>query len=310
METYIHIGYPKNASTALQTDFFPKLEGSLYLGCRYGEESSFVSHDIQEALTSIAMSDSINFSYTDTKMKIKSGILKAKEDGVNKIIISWEAFTNNVADRGLVAERLNKIFPDAKILIIIRNQNDSLRSMYSFLVQQLGKNINLSYGRPSVETFEKWILEQEAFPFRSYFSTLKYYELIKEYWRLFGKQQVAILLFEELANSPNSFFEKILSFLNIKSVAPQVSKRNESPTKNQIIYYKFKARFPNFQFSRFSPKFLVNFGKRLLLSSSGVRAEEELPLEIQERLMGLYKDGNRKLQEELKIDLAKFGYVV
>ena len=226
------------------------------------------------------------------------------------MIISWEAFSSNVADRGLIAERLNKLFPDANILIVIRNQMDSLRSMYAFLVQQLGKNANLSYGRPSIESYEKWISEQEEFPHRSYFATLKYYEFITEYWRLFGKEKVTVLLFEELVNSPASFFDKIGSFLGASNIPSLVGKRNKGPTQNQVTFYKLKARFPGVRFSRYLPGFVTNFGKKVLLNPSGSRPKEELPPEMQGRLLDLYRDGNRKLQDELQIDLVKYGYVV
>jgi hypothetical protein len=309
MKTYIHIGYPKNASTSLQTDFFPNIEGAYYLGCKYGCETSFVTKEFQDAMTSIAMHDSIDFSYQEVKEKIESAI-SGVDKKFDKMILSWEAFSNNVADRGAIAERLNHLFPDASILIVIRNQLDSLQSMYSFLVQQLGKNINLSYGRPSIESFEKWVVEQEEFPHRSYLRTLKYYELIKEYQRLFGKEKVTVVLFEELVASPRTFFDKIHNFLNASGNLPSVGKSNKGPTKNQMIFYKLKARFPNLRLSRYFPRFVIALGKKILLNSTGNRTKEELPAEVQARLLNLYRGGNQKLQEELKMDLAKYGYIV
>ena len=308
MKTYIHIGYPKNASTSLQTDFFPNIEGAYYLGCQYGKGAPFVSKGIQEALYSIAMSDSIDFSYQNVEEKIRHATQDI-DDRFEKMIISWEAFSNNVADRGVIAERLNKLFPDANILIIIRNQMDSLQSMYAFLVQQLGKNINLSYGRPSIQSYEKWILGQEEFAHRSYFATLKYYDFIAEYWSLFGKDKVTVLLFEELVNSPASFFDKMAAFLGVNCIPPPSAQKNKRPTKNQIAFYKLQAKFPGVRLSQYLPEFVINFGKKILLGSSGLRSKEELPFDVQERLLDLYREGNRKLQQELGIELGKYGYI-
>lgn len=309
MKTYIHIGYPKNASTSLQTDFFPNIEGAYYLGCQYGKGAPFVSKDIQEALYSIAMSDSIDFSYKNVEEKIRHTIQDI-DSRFDKMIISWEAFSNNVADRGVIAERLNKLFPDANILIIIRNQMDSLQSMYAFLVQQLGKNINLSYGRPSVTSFEKWISEQEDFFYRSYMPTLKYYEFISEYWKLFGKENVTILLFEELVSSPVSFFEKMTRFFGVDSVNSSVSflpQRNTRPTKRTLLYYKLRGYFPNVSPSKFLPNLAIKWGRIFL--NSGTSGRKRLLPEMEQRLMNMYRESNRKLQQELGIDLVRYGYI-
>ena len=309
MKTYIHIGYPKNASTSLQMDFFPNIQGAYYLGCKYDGGASFVTKEFQDAMSSIAMHDSIDFSYQEVKEKIESTI-SVIDKKFGKMILSWEAFSNNVADRGVIAERLNNLFPDASILIVIRNQMDSLQSMYKFLVQQLGKNINLSYGRPSIDSYEKWIVEQEDFPYRSYLKTLKYYELIKEYQRLFGKEKVTVVLFEELVSSPNKFFEKIHNFLNETGNLPSVGISNKGPTNKQMTFYRLKAKFPNLSLSRYFPRFLIELGKKILLNPNFDRTKEELSIEVQERLLSLYRDGNKKLQEELKMDMFKYGYII
>jgi len=160
MQIYIHIGYPKNASTALQTDIFPNIDGAYYLGRHYKDKGGYETQELFEALYDVSMQDSIEYSEEKTKSKVEF-TLNLISKNFDKVIISSEAFTNNVADRGLIAKRLKLLFPQARIMIVIRNQVDALKSMYSFLCAQLGKNINLSYGRPSVQSFEKWILEQE-----------------------------------------------------------------------------------------------------------------------------------------------------
>jgi hypothetical protein len=309
MKTYIHIGYPKNASTTLQTDVFPKIKNALYLGRMYGSKSAYISEDVADVIYSISMLDSIEYNHQVIEKKLWDSIAGANE-GQEKLIISSESFANNVADRGLIASRLNMMFPDAKILIVIRNQMDALRSMYAFLVRQLGKNINLSYGRPSVKSFEGWILEQEEYICRSYILTLKYYELISEYRALFGTGNVSVLLFEDLARTPDSFFKQLATFLDIESINSSIPKRNKGPTRNELFYYKIRGLFPRLAPSKFLPNPVIKFGQSMLAATGNGSVKEALSDVVRDRLMDRYREGNAKLQQELGIDLASYGYCI
>jgi hypothetical protein len=313
MKTYIHIGYPKNASTTLQTDIFPNVENALYVGRAYNSKHTFISKELSDAIYKITMTDSIDFSFERAKDQINKTIDEFIGDN-DKVIISSEGFANNFADRGLMAKRLNKLFPDAKILVVIRNQVDALLSMYAFLVCQRGENVNVSYGRPSVASFEKWILEQELFIGRSFITTLKYSEFIAEYQRLFGKENVTVLLFEELVNSPATFFEKIADYLDVddikKKTDTSVPKRNPKPTNRRLLYYKFRNRFPNIMLSKYIPSIALKWWRNYLNNGSSKRRFDELPVEMQKRLKLMYREDNRMLQKLLDVNLDKYGYEI
>lgn len=315
MKTYIHIGYPKNASTTLQTDIFPTVDKAAYLGRIYGSDQAYVSEEVSEALYAISMIDSIDYSHSDVERKIKNTLNKMmNESDIEKVIISSEAFSNNVSDRKLIAKRLNALFPDAKIVLIIRNQMDALRSMYGFLVCQLGKNINLSYGRPSVKTFENWILEQEEYLCRSYVSTLKYHEFISVYWDLFGKENVSVLLFEKLVYEPELFFDEMADFLDVDVIELEKNKslprRNKGPTNSALLYYKLRGYFPGISPAKILPNRIVNGWHNILGMGGSASKNQELPLDVQQRILSIYTTGNNELQNELDLDLAKYGYMV
>jgi len=73
-KTYIHIGYPKNASTTLQTDIFPNIKNSFFLGRSYNTEHSFYSQEISDLMYSITMLDSIDCPLDDLKMKFSDAL--------------------------------------------------------------------------------------------------------------------------------------------------------------------------------------------------------------------------------------------
>src|SRR3989338_7687269 len=202
MQVYIHVGYPKNASTMLQTDIFPNLPGLVYCGRRYDSANAFANEVLDSAIRSISFEDSIRYDAGKVKTQIMGALNEMVPDADGKALISWEAFMHNVADRGLIAARLKDLFPDAKILFVIRNHLDSIESMYHFLVAQGGGNINPAYGRPSVRSLKAWLSDQEDFVYRSYLETLQYDEIYSFYVKLFTSENVRILLFEDLKNSP------------------------------------------------------------------------------------------------------------
>ena len=213
-----------------------------------------------------------------------------------------------------MANRLHAIFPQAKILVVIRNQIDSLLSMYGFLVRQLGENVNVSYGRPSIDSMEKWISDQEKFIGRSYITSLQYSKLIDGYSKLFGKENITVLLFEELVQEPASFFSKVYDFFDVKDdfnknrALPK--KRNTKPSNRELFYYKLRTKLPNAELSKYVPNIIIKVWRKYLYAGSTKRTIDELPLEMKNRLISMYSLDNKKLQEQLNLDLKKYGYKI
>ena len=313
MQTYIHIGYPKNASTTLQTDVFPNIKNALYLGRHYDSNYAFKSEKVTKAFYDLTMYDSVDCNLDEISSVIHEYVNEHIGEN-NKLIISSEAFANNMVDRGLLAERLKLIFPEAKILVLIREQMSALRSMYSFLVMRQGKNINIAYGRPSVHSFEKWIVEQELFFGKSFITTLKYYDYISVYAKLFGKNNITVLLFEELVHSPQVFYEKLGAFfdedLDDCFNCIDVPLRNKGLSIRALSYYRLRGLCLNISLSKYLPTFVTKLGLDFLNRGDSASSKEYLPEDIESRLVSLYKKGNNILQEEYSVDVKKYQYYI
>jgi hypothetical protein len=307
MKVFLHIGYPKNASTSLETFLFPSIPNSYYVGRRYRGESSYSSPEVEEVMENIVMQDSTLFSLEYSKEIIYKDIELNSNESEN-IIVSSESFTNNVIDRGVIAERLYAIFPNAKILLIIREQLSSLLSMYSFLVTEQGGNINLSYGKPSVKSFNQWILSQEEFKHRSYYETLKYYNLIKYYKKLFNNN-ITVLIYEELIHEPDLFAQKLADYLEIDCTAEfkekLLKRTNKSMYGIKLIYFKFRNTiwFKIFGFKYIPARTIANY--------FGIGKESKKtninPI-LRKKLLDLYQIDNRKLQDVFGISISKYNY--
>ena len=224
----IHVGVPKTGTTFLQTDIFPKARGIRYLGKLYNGDK-YADSDLLELINSITSHDSINFK--SEFQPTYFGYLESSQNG-SVPLISDEAFTNGVIDRGVVCDRLAEFFPRSKILIVLREQFAALQSMYAFLVMERGKNLNKSFGRPSVASYDRWIEEQMEFPQRSYISQLLYANLVQKYIEKFGNKNVLVITYEEMKHSPTQFSKRLSEFIGVE-ITQELFDLNESGMRNK-----------------------------------------------------------------------------
>lgn len=132
------------------------------------------------------------------------------------------------------ADEIHKICPDAKIVIMIRNPVEAIYSQYfqnryaktepcetfeAALGDQDQRATLTSLGNPG-------ILEQHL-----YYRVYSYRENIERYFSRFGRENVKLVLLEDLAKDPNAVMEKITSFLKLGPVPDQkFPKKNVSKT--------------------------------------------------------------------------------
>jgi hypothetical protein len=311
IQVYIHVGYPKNASTMLQMDIFPNIPDMIYCGRRYDLATAFSSQELESAIHSISYEDSISYDADNVRARIMSALNEMVSMNNRKVLISWEAFMHNVADRGLIATRLKDLFPNAKILFVIRNQLDSIESMYNFLVAQGGGNINPSYGRPSIRSLKTWLSDQEDFFYRSFINTLKYDEIYSMYVKLFAVENVKIMLFEDLKVSPQFFLDELATFLGVKNIpVALMQKRNVRSSSSLIQAFKFRNFLHSNGIKLVIPKFIAFWAKNMLCLLDGRFMMERLTPSEREYFSIFYRQGNFKLQREIQKDLGKHGYPI
>lgn len=286
------------------------MPGMVYCGRRYGTERAFATVELDEAIRSISFEDSLRYDAQKVRNLIERTFAElAVADG--KVLISWEAFTHNVADRGLIAARLKELFPDAKILFVIRNQLDSIESMYHFLVEQGGGNINPAYGRPSVRSLRAWLSDQEDFSYRSYLETLRYDEMYGLYAGLFSAENVKVLLFEDLQKNPQDFLDELGAFLSVGHIpADLMQKRNARASAALVRAFKIRNWLRSNGVNLAVPGFISAPVKKVLSGMGGRSAPDRLSSEEREVLAARYRDGNARLQVHTGKDLGACGYPV
>lgn len=123
-ETIIHIGLHKSASTFLQNNVFPIL----------GEVNYIDRSESWEVLKPIIFQSHSAFDPIDIDQnRLDSWYAPGK-----RVVISEEFLSGN-PDLGYInqdscLENLHQIFPDAKVIIVLREQWSLIRSMYLHMV--------------------------------------------------------------------------------------------------------------------------------------------------------------------------------
>ena len=275
MDLVIHIGYRKTATSWLQEILFPSLSLN-YIG------KTEVNYP--DWLIEWHYADDFFF---DERQAIIRKRLYSCMDRNRTNLLSSEAFTNTASIYSQ-AHRIKKIWPEARILITLRDPIDMIWSHYRNDIQEGDCFVNI----------EEW-LDWKRTPFvihkrkPIYLPDFFFDEAIKLYSSLFTDKNICILKYEDMISQKNNiFFIKLYEFLGIRDQIPsskQLSKKiNESPKEQsslEILKRKNLEKFINKYYQNLSinDSFLSNNHPMELSPSSIIHSE------LREKLVNYYK---------------------
>jgi hypothetical protein len=306
-QLYIHIGYPKTGTTFLQQQIFPKVQGLKCINIRA----------IDSALSKIMYQDELSFNCEQIKTEMIAHFAQGKN------IISFESLIgeifNKLINNTLIAQRLAKLFPEAKIIITIRNQYDLIESLYRQYIHEGGTKkfrdfINLKNGQfyPSYDIFD-FTVNPEMF---------NYSNFIDYYANLFGENSILILPYELLKSNPDLFIEKLLSWIGIKKT-PQFQNVNYNPGygATQVCIARVLNRFLKSHFREDTILPEVNLPRIGKLNSQLLRAVLQSPVSfrilgrkpitdetLKTKLKNLYRASNQTLNHKYNLSLEESYY--
>lgn len=223
MQKYIHIGYPKNLSTTLQRDFFSKHKEIMHLGVGCHDHNlGYIDHDVRNCVEHDFryVKDSI---YSDKRETVKDIFQRyfdlAVEKNFKAIGLSNEHlsfnFTPDNIDISQKAKRLYDVFGhNTKVIIIIRNQMDLLKSLYA-------ESVRLGYPYDYHRFIEYCYFYKE----RNFICDFQYDKILEIYASFFGKENLIVIPFEDFVDDQNkelvmhdqkySILKKICHFLDL-----------------------------------------------------------------------------------------------
>jgi hypothetical protein len=226
----IHIGYHKTASTWLQTCVFPYLAD-----VHYGDPllGAFV--------TNLATADDHAFFAAG----FRSVVRQIEGRSGRPLLLSNEGISGSLwegPDTGLRnAARLHRVMPAGRILVVVRRQDDMVRSIHAQYVNEGGT-------RPLREFVDGHQIEGSRFSL----CHLEYDRLVGRYVELFGRDRVWVMPYEHLRMRRDRFLQALCELLGTELTA-DISRARLNRSLSRPSLWALRAWNRLFRASRFNP---------------------------------------------------------
>ena len=308
----IHVGFHKTGTSYLQRLIFND--------AAQGFCSPVDRHLLRDVLV---RTSPFTFDAAETRAGLMPPLVQAAGEGLVPVL-SHEQLSGQPAGGGYglrrrereasrkeVADRIHATFPEARILIVIREQRDMVRSIYKWLV--CGWEGRLS---ASIEQFlDQSPIERGYSPLFN-FEYLEYDRIVGHFHKLYGASAVLTLPYEWLSKDPPAFVNRIRGFVDLPAVASIPAGRvNEGKSAATCQVKRWLNRIvasPNRPGSlsraeRWAARFSGRFGK-YLPEALQARAEADLKRRIRHLLAGIYAESNARTARMTGLDLTSWGY--
>jgi hypothetical protein len=300
----VHIGYHKAASTVLQDQLFGPAEG-IFLPPAEPRHALVQRFVVPQPMC---------FDTAETRAHYDPIRRRAEAEG-RVFVLSHERFSGYPPSGGfdstIIADRLQRSFPEAQILIVLREQQASILSMYSQYVTDGGDLSLRDYLTPR----EPFLKRMPGFSPEFY----RYHRLVDLYRRLFGAERVLCLVFEEFARDPAGSLARLYRFLGYDIDPPQTRTQNaKRPATFQVLQRQVNRRFSMNELSPGRGMPLANARRRFgglsrhlglrLTAGLDARLEARMKRLIENRFADNFGESNSALSEMMGINLGDYGY--
>lgn len=314
----VHIGMHKTGSTWLQENLFGADDSGFWSPCdiampakkRVKAYTRMLFMDNQDRL----MADE-DFDPTGLREQLGPHVVPVGRCAVfSAERLSGHPLSNGF-DRSQICNRIKRVFPNACILIIIREQRSIILSSY----MQCLKN----GGGYTIQYFIAGKRGENRHALRSHF--FKYDRLIRLYQSVFGSENVLTLPMEMIIVKPRDFAGRICQFSNIDTPddLPFHIKSNERAT--YLPYVALRRIVPLIRSSQgnaYNPSILgrnlgrsvhlrtVNAISKVVPRSLDKWVKNRLQQQVDELTKDTYVTSNRETEKLIGMDLGAFGYRV
>lgn len=288
-----HVGYPRTGTTYLQKGIWSQLPDCIYrTRSRVGEIYRAASDADLDALFRDVPPDDV---------------------GQRIYLESEEEFSGDLFRDYLdMPAKLARINPSAQIILCLRSQATIIPSLYYLFIK---KGNTLSYPE-----YASLLAENRKFD---------YLPLIEAYWKAFGRDNVLVLLFEDLRRDATSFVKQVLTFMGIDEVPtldddPQLRNVSLSPLHIRTMRW-LNAVSGTVSPTRYMapderqrviqglhrrtrlasiPFFVANLARRVVPEGWGALPTAETAALIERT----YAENNIRLFDLLNMDIDAYGY--
>ena len=198
------------------------------------------------------------------------------------------------------AIRIKDHNPDAKIIVSLRDPIDRAYSHYL---------MHFNTGHEPEKTFEK-ALDAEPNPIwgggNNYLAASDYHGQLKTYFKLFDKDQILIMIYEEWTRDPIKSMNSVYEFLDVQSFSESLEFTPQNPTtsvKNRELLNFFRQPGLKAKLNRVVPEKARDAIKQAFFVSN--EEKPELPELLRLKLKNRFIDEVRQLENLLNRPLTK-----
>jgi hypothetical protein len=294
----LHIGFPKTGTTTLQGALFARHPQIANLG-EPNKGNTLALRALRRVWKSCS-EDALKQSRANEERSRglwKEALAECPAGSVP--VFSKETLTlpdfYKSADDDRLPNALYSVIGPARIVMVARHQIRMIESLY--LYHAKGSRY---------EPLEPWLRAND-----SAFELFHFNKVADTYAKVFGKENVALFLLEELQADPSDFARRICGFIGVdpEPGAALVSgeRRNVRVSEKYYNYAKLRKRLGlNIPLGRFAPPFIRELFKTTVMG--GRTAKIKLPPAWAERLEDRYRGDNRRLADDWNLPLERFGY--
>ncbi|MEP7225698.1 MAG: sulfotransferase, partial [Actinomycetota bacterium] len=194
----IHIGYHKTATSWLQRAYFSEPRSGLQtLGKQQGD------HPVRKLIRARPL----EFDAQASRAEFEPMLQAVREQGLVPVV-ALERLSGHACSGGYdskeLADRLAAVFPEGKVLVVIREQVRMIVSTYKQYIRGGGAGTLREFLQPASSRN----LRVPTFDFRHF----EYDHLLRHYQALFGAENVLALAFEQFTSAPADFVSEIGRF--------------------------------------------------------------------------------------------------
>ena len=305
----IHIGYQKTGSSWLQQFLFTAPAGF----------AGVAKPAIREALIK---PHALDFDADRARRAIDDAAPEGAGEGL-VLALSAERLSGSPHSGGYdakeMAGRVHALYPDGRVLIVIREQRAMIASSYRQYVDFGGVLPPERYLRPPESGSTRIPLFEPA--------QFAYDRLIGHYQELFGGDSALVLPYEAFGEAPEDFCRRIVEFAGATAEEgalaslPFDRQRNVSPGDDVLAVRRRLNRVaaddrvnPSARIEGEGPsrrvERLAERAGALLPGGAGRRFASRIERAVDALAGGIYRDSNRATQRLTGLDLARYGYDV
>jgi hypothetical protein len=305
----IHIGYHKTGTKWLR--------GGLFLNKNAGYH--WIDKDTPP-VRRLVRAHPLEFDPAESRREFEPLLAEAAKKSLMPVIcwgrLAGQAFSGGY-DTKEIADRLKAVFPDGRIVVVVREQRSMIVSTYKQYVREGGALPPRKFMLPP----RSRSLRVPWFDLRHF----EYHHLLAYYRRLFGPNSVLVLPYEQFVTDPSSFVEQIARFAGrplddetLRSL-PFESATNPSPPATAIVARRWLNGLGVCTDLNPSPPLpsplFWRLGKHIDRASLAPRQtvereEAKLRQIVDETVLERYVESNRLTADLIGVDLAAYDWMI